>query len=913
MGLFQSRLEFLDDNISRGTKRNLQTSPLDNQPETKLPKQRNYNSANDSVDVNICNHLKDRSASSPTPATNQKEAEPAHGKGVSQSTQESQNEVTAKRHKYAMVIGYLGAKYQGMQRNPGAKSIEGEMEKALCAVGLIPSKLNGDLRKMDWSRAARTDKGVSAAGQVVSTYLYVSNIDRTFVIDQINAHLPEDIRVLGLYLVSGGFHAKNACDRRRYEYVLPTWTLCANKEEHERLVANPKYEDKIQEKIGEFNRLLQRYCGTHHFHNFTLGQSSSDGSCQRYILEFRCLPPFFIQSVSFLRVIVIGQSFLLHQIRKMIGLTIAIYKGIIPEMALTVALSKDHRLELQWHQVWFLLIRQRATKFKESVIYPYIAENEENNQVMERWLFLVRTKHPVDVNSISQKYEECIHRELFRENKRNKYLRDCIVPIVNPSHMYTTLEGNQNEMVEERTKACEECLFPKSVALYIRVPVIQFCMVGELTGNLGVPSMFVSGSEDIIFAVSIDEDDSNIAIYNCESSAIPCWKMTKDGNVTIVETFKDDFSSFQQGWLVAKSYFQPLEEVKGATIAMHRQGTLQNAEHIAFYCAAFVIFMKLYQTKTMLSRKEIAEVLTKGSHQRCLNFDSRHIFSCLCSSKDHFLVLRPEMDTQKVTLEYLPFPEHFLNNFRFYQRQPSIPQDVFHMFKIKWIDWLQKVGLGCILALKQLNGSWVQESKEGVVLRAHLPGMLRWKLRNPEEQRKFDAICGEEKIIIGEQILNDLNLSYSSLQSLIGNINMEESFNWQKYVKEFLKIANDIEKFLQDCSDMIERKKEAENQQVENEMMTKYCDLLKSQWQFISRWCENDNFSLFNEYHSILFLGSGLQSNLLLGSVGHSEDDDWCPLCPSKGICLWYPHFVRHVASDHKRKPRKSARKYRLR
>ena len=55
-----------------------------------------------------------------------------------------------------------------MQRNPGARTIEGELEKALFRAGAIAEGDLGDMWKIDWMRAARTDKGVSAMGQVRS-------------------------------------------------------------------------------------------------------------------------------------------------------------------------------------------------------------------------------------------------------------------------------------------------------------------------------------------------------------------------------------------------------------------------------------------------------------------------------------------------------------------------------------------------------------------------------------------------------------------------------------------------------------------------------------------------------------------------------------------------------------------------
>jgi tRNA pseudouridine38-40 synthase len=42
-----------------------------------------------------------------------------------------------KKRKVALFLAYVGHGYQGMQRNPGAKSIEDELFKALHAAGAI--------------------------------------------------------------------------------------------------------------------------------------------------------------------------------------------------------------------------------------------------------------------------------------------------------------------------------------------------------------------------------------------------------------------------------------------------------------------------------------------------------------------------------------------------------------------------------------------------------------------------------------------------------------------------------------------------------------------------------------------------------------------------------------------------------
>jgi tRNA pseudouridine38-40 synthase len=60
-------------------------------------------------------------------------------------------------------------------------------------------------------RSARTDKGVSAVGQVVSGKFIV---DPPGFVERLNAHLPEKIRCFGCRRVTGSFDARTNCDRR---------------------------------------------------------------------------------------------------------------------------------------------------------------------------------------------------------------------------------------------------------------------------------------------------------------------------------------------------------------------------------------------------------------------------------------------------------------------------------------------------------------------------------------------------------------------------------------------------------------------------------------------------------------------------------------------------------------------------
>ena len=91
------------------------------------------------------------------------------------------------------------------------------LEEAIHKAGGISDDNFGTLSKISWARAARTDKGVSAACSVVSLKMIV---EPPGMIERINEHLPQDVKAFGFMRVAGSFDARKICDRRRYRYVV---------------------------------------------------------------------------------------------------------------------------------------------------------------------------------------------------------------------------------------------------------------------------------------------------------------------------------------------------------------------------------------------------------------------------------------------------------------------------------------------------------------------------------------------------------------------------------------------------------------------------------------------------------------------------------------------------------------------
>ena len=143
------------------------------------------------------------------------------------------------KRKFAIIHGYFGQNYSGNTKNPGVRTVEEELENALYKEKFISECNYGKLTKIDWMRASRTDKGVSAIMNVVSAKLHkYPNINEIEMKQKLNEVLPKDIRIFRIIEVSDHFDSKDNNNNREYHYILPTFLLEPKKEEEKRRRTN---------------------------------------------------------------------------------------------------------------------------------------------------------------------------------------------------------------------------------------------------------------------------------------------------------------------------------------------------------------------------------------------------------------------------------------------------------------------------------------------------------------------------------------------------------------------------------------------------------------------------------------------------------------------------------------------------
>lgn len=318
-----------------------------------------------------------------------------------------------KKRKYALLVGYCGEGYFGLQRNSSIKNnqfrtIEDELVDGLVKLNAIPQQHADEMFKMSFQRAARTDKGVSAAENLISLKMELA--DDTIV--KLNEILPKQIKCFGYNKVTQHFDAKNNCDGRTYTYLLPTFAFCPIEEN---LTESYRATDEIIEIV---NKTLALFTGTHNFHNFTSGRKYTDPSSNRYIISFECSKPFLKEGYEFAVIKIRGQSFMLHQIRKMIGLVIAVVRGYasaetiqscytaykidVPTApALGLMLDKLHyekynrkygkdgiHKPLEWTE-----FENEIESFKHEHIFSNMVKKEIKNKSMFNWLSRLPISH----------------------------------------------------------------------------------------------------------------------------------------------------------------------------------------------------------------------------------------------------------------------------------------------------------------------------------------------------------------------------------------------------------------------------------------------------------------------------------------------------------------------------------------
>jgi tRNA pseudouridine38-40 synthase len=111
-----------------------------------------------------------------------------------------------------LVLHYDGTRFAGWQRQPEARTVQGDLEQTLSRLCNVRTRAVG---------AGRTDAGVHARGQAVGTL-----VPAAWTMEKLrralNALLPDDIWVVAAYEMQPDFHARYNAVSRAYSYRIGT-------------------------------------------------------------------------------------------------------------------------------------------------------------------------------------------------------------------------------------------------------------------------------------------------------------------------------------------------------------------------------------------------------------------------------------------------------------------------------------------------------------------------------------------------------------------------------------------------------------------------------------------------------------------------------------------------------------------
>ncbi|ESO91369.1 hypothetical protein LOTGIDRAFT_105384 [Lottia gigantea] len=223
----------------------------------------------------------------------------------------------------ALRFVYLGWDYHGFViQEDSEKTIENYLFEALLILKLIESR-----ETSNYHRCGRTDKGVSAFGQVISIDLRTNLLegvgvkvredgtassrsgDCTTEIDYvkiINKLLPKEIRVLAWAPVPEDFSARFSCIRRTYKYYFPKGHL----------------------NVDVMYKASQKLLGEHDFRN--LCKMDVNNGVVEYIRNIASTDLKVFESAdgyNMCELTVAGKAFLWHQIRCIVGVLILVGQG----------------------------------------------------------------------------------------------------------------------------------------------------------------------------------------------------------------------------------------------------------------------------------------------------------------------------------------------------------------------------------------------------------------------------------------------------------------------------------------------------------------------------------------------------------------------------------------------------------
>lgn len=210
---------------------------------------------------------------------------------------------------FRLTIAYDGNDFLGWQRQPGKRTVQGELETTFARV---------TRQSVKCVASGRTDAGVHALGQVVGVTVDTW-LRGEALVKALNCEGPEDIMVFDATVVHDTFHAIREATRKRYRYIIE------NGQVRDVFARNHLWHVFRKLDIDAMRRAAQGLVGTHDFKSY-----QTTGSMR--MTTVRTVYEISVERVQYdlterIVIEVEADGFLYNMVRSIVGTLVDVGKG----------------------------------------------------------------------------------------------------------------------------------------------------------------------------------------------------------------------------------------------------------------------------------------------------------------------------------------------------------------------------------------------------------------------------------------------------------------------------------------------------------------------------------------------------------------------------------------------------------
>lgn len=214
------------------------------------------------------------------------------------------------------IVRYDGATFAGWQIQPGVRTVQGEIERALSQIACAPIRVLG---------AGRTDSGVHALAQVFS-FRWPADRPHDRLANALSGMLGPDIRITGIAPATPDFHARYAAKSKRYAYTLQL------ARRPDPFTARYAWSIPWALDLGLLASLGQTLTGAHDFAGFQCSGATVKTTVRTLysveVLEGGVMAPLDVQDLW--RIEYHGDGFLYKMVRNLTAVMVDIARGKLP-------------------------------------------------------------------------------------------------------------------------------------------------------------------------------------------------------------------------------------------------------------------------------------------------------------------------------------------------------------------------------------------------------------------------------------------------------------------------------------------------------------------------------------------------------------------------------------------------------